>query len=198
MITKDRLIAAIPSAIACALAVAAILGIAWLVGVRKTDTMLDGGHARAAFAAVKRAAGPRMQVRKIKISRDELTVLAFDSDMPEWRYVPAAGRSNPGHWYDAPGIFEQSWRVSRWTVFGHDWYRVSGPEPEGRIQQREGDPFDLRPEDILDLPDLLRKAAPDPTLPNSACGRMLILGPQWWTVCLDAQGAPLLVFLQAR
>jgi len=198
MITRDRLITAAPAAVAWALAVAAIVGIAWIVGVRKTDTMFEAGHAREALAAVKRAARPYMQVRKIKIDRGEMTVLAYDPDMPEWRYAPGRGRGRPGHWYDAPGIFEQSWRVSRWTVFGHDWYRVSGPEPEGRIQQREGDPFDLRPEDILDLPDVFRKATPDPSVPKSACPHRLIAGAQRWTVCLDAQGAPLLVFLEAR
>ncbi len=199
MTKDDELIPAIPSAVFYVLGLAALLGVAWLAGVQKKDGMFEAGHPRAAFAAVKKAAGPRMQVRKIEIRRDEMTVLAVDPDMSPWRYVSSSGRGgHPGHWYYAPNIYEQSWRVSYWTIFGHDWYRVSGPVPEGIIQEREGPAFDPRPEDILDPPELFRKVVPDPALPNSLCSRTLITAAQWWTVCLDMQGDPLLVFLRSR
>jgi hypothetical protein len=194
--TKDELIATAPWAI---LGLAALLGIAWLVGVHKKDAMLDASHPREAFAAVKKAAGPRMQARKIKIGRDEMAVMAVDPDMSPWRYVSGGGRADhSGHWYYAPNIYEQSWRVSYWTVFGHDWYHVSGPTPEGIGQKNEGPAFELRPDDVLDPPELLRKAAPDPDLPHSSCSLTLIVAARWWTVCLDTQGDPLLIFLQSR
>jgi hypothetical protein len=194
---KDELIAT-PSAIFSLLGLAALLGVVWLVGVHKRDAMLDASYSREAFTAVKNAAGPRMQVRKITISRDEMTVLAVDPDMSPWRYAPGRGRGHSGHWYYAPNIYEQSWRASYWTVFGHDWYRVTGPTPEGIGQENEGTAFDVRPEDILDPSELLRKAAPDPGLGNSPCSLTLIVAARWWTVCLDTQGDPLLIFLQSR
>lgn len=159
--------------------------------------MLQADHPREAFAAVKRAAGPRMQVRKIEIGRDEMSVLAFDPDMPEWRHTSGT-RSHPGHRYSANGVREESWRVSYWTAFGHDWYRVKGPTDEGIGQEREGPAFDLLPADFIELPELSRNAAPDPKLPSSPCRWQLIDGERWWTVCIDRQGDPILVFLQSR
>jgi hypothetical protein len=35
---------------------------------------------------------------------------------------------------------------------------VSGPEPEGRIEQNRGPAFDLKPDDIPDLPALTQTA----------------------------------------
>ena len=195
MITKDRLEAAAPRLLFAGLALAAVAGVAWLVGVHKQDTMLEAHHPRDAFAAVKAAAGPRMQVRKIQIGKSEMSVLAYDPDMSPWRYVGGT-RSHPGHWYYAPGIFEQSWLVSYWTVFGHDWYRVTGPSAEGIIQQREGPAFDLRPEDFIDVADLLRRATPDPTIPKDACPLRLVDATRVWSIC-EHQGDPLLVFLEA-
>ena len=196
-ISTERLAAAALPALPYAVGIAAVAGLAWLIGVQRHDTLLDGGHARAAFAAVKQAAGPRMQVRTIKIARDELTVLAFDPDMSQWRYVSGT-RQHSGHWYNAGNIFEQSWRVRYWTVFGHDWYHVDGPTPEGIIQQKEGRAFDVRPEDVLDTAEVLRRAAPDPKLATGACALTFTEGEKWWTVCLDTDHAPLLVFLEAR
>jgi hypothetical protein len=89
--------------------------------------MLQSGHPREAFAAVKRAAGLRMQVRKIEISADEMLVLAYDPDMPDWCYA-AGNRGHPGHWYSGQGVKEQSWRVSYWTIFGRDWYPRQRPD----------------------------------------------------------------------
>src|SRR4029077_20827758 len=102
MITKKPLDAAAPWAVFGGLGLSAFLGVIWLVGVHKQDTMLVANRPREAFAAVKRAAGLRMQVRKIKISRDEMLVLAYDPDMPEWRYV-AGNRVHAGHWYSGQG-----------------------------------------------------------------------------------------------
>lgn len=183
------------AAILGAVGLAAALGLAWLVGVHRQDTMLRGSHARAAFAAVKADAGPRMQIRKIQISDEEMSVLAYDPDMSPWRYVSGT-RSHPGHWYYAPGIFEQSWRVSYWTVFGHDWYRVIGPTVEGIIQQDEGPAFDLRPEDVIEPAELLREAKPDPAIPKDACPLRLIVEARVWSIC-EHHGDPLLVFLHA-
>jgi hypothetical protein len=199
MITKDQWAAATPAAAFCAFGLAALLGVAWLIGVQHKDAMFDAGHSREAFAAVKRAAGPHMLVRKVEISPNGMTVLAFDPDMPPSRYVSSSGRGGPaGHWYNAANIYEQSWRVSYWTVFGHDWYRVSGPTPEGIGQQGEGAAFDLRPEEIFDLPELFGKVVPDTGLPNSSCRWTLIVATRWWTVCRDAQGDPVLVYLRSR
>jgi hypothetical protein len=182
-------------AILAGLGLAAVLGLAWLIGVHQQDAMLESGHARAAFAAVKAAAGPRMQVRKIKISRREMSVLAYDPDMPQTRYVPG-NRSHSGYWYEVYGIYEQSWRVSYYTVFGHDWYRVTGPVSEGIIQQKEGTPFDLRPDDIIEVADLLRRATPDPATPKEACPLRLITEGRVWSIC-EHQGEVLLLFLRA-
>ncbi len=76
MIMKDRLEVAAPRLVLAGLALAAVAGVAWLVGVHKQDTMLEAHHPRDAFAAVKAAAGPRMQVRKIQIGKNEMSVLA--------------------------------------------------------------------------------------------------------------------------
>jgi hypothetical protein len=199
MITEDDLVAWAPRLIPIAVALAVLLGGAWLFGVHKQSTMIEAKHAREAYAAVKIAAGPRMQVRKIQINQDRMSVLAVDPDMPAWRYVPGSGRAgHPGHWYYAPNVYEQSWRVSYWTVFGRDWYHVEGPEVEGIIQEREGTPFDLRPEQFTDFAELFRNAVPDPALPNSLCARPLVVAALLWTVCLDNQGDPLLVFVQAK
>jgi hypothetical protein len=161
--------------------------------------MFDPGRARDAFAAVKKAAGPRMQVRKIEISREKMSVLAVDPDMSQSRYVPGSGRAgHPGHWYQAPEVYEQSWRVSYWTAFGYDWYRVSGPTPEGVIQENEGPSFNLRPQDLMDPAEVMRRATPDPALSKSPCALTLIVAKLWWSVCVDTQGEPLLVFLQSK
>jgi hypothetical protein len=194
MMTEEELDAALRRMIVPGLALAAVLGVAWLVGVHKQDAMLKAAHAREAFAAVKAAAGPRMQVRKIQIGVDEMSVLAYDPDMPEWRYV--RDPDSWGHWYNASGVYEQSWRVSYWTVFGFDWYRVEGPTVEGIIQQDEGPAFDLRPEDFIDVATLQREATPDPAIPNEACPLRLIDGARIWWIC-EHHGEPLLVFLRA-
>src|ERR1700757_4350792 len=123
MIAQQRLDTAAPLAIVGILGSAAVAALLWLAGVQKQATMLRSGHPREAFAAVKRAAGLRMQVRKIEISADEMLVLAYDPDMPDWRYA-AGNRGHLGHWYSGQGVKEQSWRVSYWTIFGRDWYRV--------------------------------------------------------------------------
>jgi hypothetical protein len=195
MITKDKLEGAGTRVFLAGLALAAVAGVAWLVGVHKQDTMLEAHHPRDAFAAVKAAAGRGMQVRKIQISKSEMSVLAYDPDMSPWRYVGGT-RSHPGHWYYAPGIFEQSWLVSYWTLFGHDWYRVTGPTAEGIIQQREGRPFDLQPENFIDVADLLHRATPDPAIPEDACPLRLVDATRVWSIC-EHRGDPLLVFLEA-
>jgi hypothetical protein len=195
MMMREGLDGAARRAIFPALVLATLLGVAWLVGVRKHDAMLEAAHARAAFAAVKAAAGPRMQVRKIQISKGEMSVLAYDPDMPEWRYVGGT-RGHPGHWYNAFGIYEQSWQVSYWTVFGFDWYRVTGPTAEGIIQRKEGPAFDLRPENFIDVDELLRRATPDPATPKDACPLRLIDEARVWWIC-EHHGDPLLVFLRA-
>src|ERR1700742_4693678 len=139
-------------------AIAAVAGTLWLAGVQHQTTLVEGNHPREAFAALKRAAGPRMQVRKVDISPTEMSVHARDPDMPEWRWVPnTRRRSGFGHWYDAGSVKEQSWRVSYWTVFGHDWYRVRGPIAEAIIQQDDGPTFDLNPEDFIEMAELSRK-----------------------------------------
>jgi hypothetical protein len=195
MIAQQRLDTAAPLAIVGILGVAAVAGLLWLAGVQKQATMLQSGHPREAFAAVKRAAGLRMQVRKIEISADEMLVLAYDPDMPDWRYA-AGNRGHPGHWYSGQRVKEQSWRVSYWTIFGRDWYRVKGPIVEGIIQQNEGPAFDLKPEDFIELPELLHKAVPDPAIPKDACPLRLVADTRVWSIC-EHHGDPLLVFLQA-
>jgi hypothetical protein len=126
--------------------------------VRPTDTLLESGQAQRAFDAVKRHAGPRMQVRNLVIKPGELTVWAMDPDMSPWRTTPGT-RQHSAHTYYVSGVFEQSWRVRRWKVSSGEWFRVSGPEPEGRIEENRGPAFDLQPGDIPDLPALAKKAA---------------------------------------
>ena len=137
---------------------ALLFGIACLAGVRPTDTLLETEQARRAFAAVKRYAGPRMQVRNLVVTPGELTVWAMDPDMSPWRTTPGT-RQHSAHTYYVSGVFEQSWRVRHWKVFWGEWYWVSGPEPEGRIEQDRGPAFDLQPGDIPDLPALAKTAA---------------------------------------
>jgi hypothetical protein len=132
-------------------------GCACLIGVRQTDAMFESSQAQRAFEAVKREAGPRMLVRTLVVTPGELTVWAMDPDMSPSRFVSGT-RQHSSHWYFTPGAYEQSWRVTHWTVFRHDWYCVSGPEPEAHIQQDRGSAFDLKPEDIPDLPTLTRTA----------------------------------------
>jgi hypothetical protein len=133
-------------------------GMACLAGIRKTDTLLESGQAQRAFEAIKRHAGPRMLVRNLEIKPGEMTVWAIDPDMSPWRTM-LGSRQHSSHTYYAPGIFEQSWRVTHWKVFWGEWYWVTGPEPEGIIQEKRGTPFDLKPDDIPDLPELGKKAA---------------------------------------
>jgi hypothetical protein len=137
---------------------ALLFGIACLAGVRPTATLLETGQAQRAFEAVKRHAGPRMQVRNVNVKPGELTVWAMDPDMSPWRTTPGS-RQHSAHTYYVSGVFEQSWRVRRWKVFWGEWYWVSGPEPEGRIEENRGPAFDLQPSDIPDLPALAKKAA---------------------------------------
>jgi hypothetical protein len=132
-------------------------GCACMIGIRKTDVMFEGSQVQRAFEAVKRRAGPGMLVRTLEITPRELTVWAVDPDMSPWRFVPAT-RQHSSRTVFAPGVNEQSWRVTHWTVFRRDWYRVSGPEPEGRIEQNRGPAFDLKPDDIPDLPALTQTA----------------------------------------
>src|SRR5215475_11495526 len=102
MATEAKRDAATRMAIVVALGLAALAGAAWLIGVVKQNTMLEGSHPREAYAAVKRAAGPRMQVRKVDIGTNEMSVLAWDPDMPQWRWVAnTRRRSGFGQWYDA-------------------------------------------------------------------------------------------------
>ena len=184
-------------AIAAGLTLTAFAGLLWLAGVHRHNTMLEGGHPREAFAAVKSAAGPRMQVRKIEIGKDEMSVLAYDPDMPDQRWVAHnQRRSGLGHWYSGHGVKEQSWRVSYWTVFGRDWYRVRGPIVEGIIQEKEGPAFDLRPDDFIDIAELQRKASPDPAIPKDACPLRLIADARVWTIC-EREGNPFSVSMQA-
>jgi hypothetical protein len=138
----------------CALA----LAMACLVGVRQTDTLLDSEQARRAFEAVKCHAGPRMQVRNLVIKPGELTVWAMDPDMSPWRTTPGS-RQHSARTTFVPDVFEQSWRVTHWKVFWGEWYWVSGPEPEGIIEQQRGPAFDLQASDIPDLSALAQKAA---------------------------------------
>jgi hypothetical protein len=133
-------------------------GMACLAGIRKTDTLLESGQAQRAYEAVKRHAGARMLVRNVEIKPGDMTVWAMDPDMSPWRTTPGS-RQHSSHTYFAPGIFEQSWRVTHWKVFWGEWYWVTGPEPEGIIQQNRGPAFDLKPRDIPDLPELGKKAA---------------------------------------
>jgi hypothetical protein len=81
-----------------------------------------------------------------------------DPDMSPWRTTPGT-RQHSAHTYYVSGVFEQSWRVRHWKVFWGEWYWVSGPEPEGRIEQDRGPAFDLQPGDIPDLPALAKTAA---------------------------------------
>jgi hypothetical protein len=133
-------------------------GMACPAGVRQTDTMLESGQAQRAFDAVKRHAGSRMQVRNLEITPGEMTVWAMDPDMSPWRTTPGS-RQHSAKSYFVPDVFEQSWRVTHWKMFWDEWYWVSGPEPEGIIQQNRGPAFDLKPSDIPDLPALAKKAA---------------------------------------
>lgn len=184
MTTEAKRDQATLAAIFIALGLAALAGSLWLIGVHQQNTLLEGSHASEAFAAVKRAAGPRMQVRKIDIGTNEMSVLAWDPDMPEWRWVSnTRRRSGFGHWYDAGNVKEQSWRVSYWTVFGHDWYRVRGPIAEAVIQQDAGPAFDLKPEDFIAVPELRSKATPDPAIPKDACPLRLKADARVWTIC---------------
>jgi hypothetical protein len=137
-------------------ALAICFGGACLVGVRRADAMFETGQAQRAFEAVKHRAGPRMQVRTLDITPRMLTVWAADPDMSPWRFTPST-RQHSSHTVFVPDVKEQSWRVTHWTVFSHDWYQVSGPEPEGRIEESRGPAFDLKPED-MDLPSLTRTA----------------------------------------
>jgi hypothetical protein len=133
------------------------LGLACLIGVRKTDAMYESGKAENAYAAVRHHAGPQMRVRELSIMPGELTVWAMDPDMPPWRFVPST-RQHSSRTVFVPGVCEQSWHVTHWTIFGHDWYWVSGPEAEGIIEQKRGTAFDLKPDEIPDLADLTRTA----------------------------------------
>jgi hypothetical protein len=133
------------------------LGVACLIGIRKTSAMYESGKAQVAYAAVKHHAGPRMLVRELSILPGEITVWAMDPDMPPWRYVPAT-RQHSSRTVFVPGVYEQSWRVTRWTIFGRDWYWVSGPEAEGIIEQNRGTAFDLKPDEIPDFADLTKTA----------------------------------------
>jgi hypothetical protein len=135
-----------------------LFGIACLAGVRPTDTLLETEQARRAFAAVKRHAGPRMLVRNLVVTPGELTIWAMDPDMSPWRTTPGT-RQHSAHTYYVSGVFEQSWRVRHWKVLWGEWYWVSGPEPEGRIEQDRGPAFDLQPGDIPDLRALVKTAA---------------------------------------
>jgi hypothetical protein len=184
MTTAEKRDAATRMAILVGVGLAILVGVIWLVAVQRQNTLLEGGHPREAFAALKRAAGPRMQVRKIEVTTNQMSVLAWDPDMPEWRWVAnTRRRSGFGHWYDAGSVKEQSWRVSYWTVFGHDWYRVKGPIAEAVIQGDVGPAFDLKPEAFIELPELLRKATPDPAIPKDACSLRLIADTRVWTLC---------------
>jgi hypothetical protein len=197
MTTVARRDAATRTAILAGLGLAALVGAGWLIGVVRQNTLLESSHPREAFAAVKRVAGPRMQVRKIEIGPNEMSVLAWDPDMLQWRWVAnTRRRSGFGYWYDAGEVKEQSWRVSYWTVFGHDWYRVRGPISEAVIQRDVGPTFDLRPEGFIDLADLQRRATSDPTVPKDSCPLRLAEDGRVWTIC-EWYGIPLSISARA-
>lgn len=126
-----------------------------------------------------------MQARTIEMTPDAMTIWALDPDMSPWRWVDGT-RSHPGHYYFAPGIYEQSWRVTRWSFFGHDWYRVSGPEPEGVIQEKRGPGFDLRPDEISDLPEMIHVALTRAGFPATASVDQLSLDSRGWNVTISA------------
>src|SRR5271168_696805 len=151
------LVAAAIAAGAALLVLLLCLGLACLIGVRKTDAMYESGKAQDAYAAVMHHAGPHMLVRELSIVPGELTIWAMDPDMPPWRFVPST-RQHSSRTVFVPGVYEQSWRVTHWTIFGYDWYWVSGPEAEGIIEQKRGTAFDLKPDEIPDLADLTRTA----------------------------------------
>ena len=64
---KDGLDGAVRRAVFAALAPAVLLAWPGWSGSAGHDAMLEARHTHDAFAAVKAAAGPRMQVRKIQI-----------------------------------------------------------------------------------------------------------------------------------
>jgi hypothetical protein len=173
--------------------VAPLLGIAWLVGVHQADDLFDTLPARQAIAAVKRQAGPRMQARTIEITPAEITIWAMDPEMPPERYVPG-NRQHFAHYYTVFGVYEQSWRVTHWRFFKRDWYRVSGPEPAGIIEEKRGPPFDLRPEDIIDLPALVEAARRRAALGDTADIDKLSLDSRGWDIAVWS--SPHLVFEQ--
>ena len=160
-------------------------GIAWLIGVHRAGNLFDTAQARSALEAVKQWAGRRMQARTIEITPETMTVWAVDPDMSPWRWVDGT-RSHPGHYYYALGVYEQSWRVTRWSFFGHDWYRVSGPEPEGIIQEKRGPGFDLRAGDIPDLPVMINAALTRASFAAAASVDQLSLDSRGWSVTISA------------
>jgi hypothetical protein len=186
---------ALHSTVLMALLLAAAAVTLWLVGVHKQSTMLLAGHARDAFAAVKMAAGLRMQVRKLDIGTNEMVVHAVDPDMPDLRWSEG-NRTHPSRRYSGQGVKEQSWRVTHWTVFGRDWYRVRGPIVEGIIQQNEGPAFDLRSEELAGIGDVIRKAVPHPVIRGDPCPLRWTADARVWTIC-GRQGDPFSVSVQA-
>jgi hypothetical protein len=109
-------------------------GCACLIGIRKADAVFESRQAQRALEAVKRRAGPRTLVRTLEITPGELTVWATNPDMLPWRSVPST-RQHSSRTVFVPDVYEQSWRVTHWTLFRHDGYWVSGPEEGGRIEQ---------------------------------------------------------------
>ncbi len=85
--------------------------------------------------------------------------------------------------HSGQGVKEQSWRVTYWTVFGRDWYRVRGPIVEGIIQQNEGRAFDLMPEDLAGIGDVIRKAVPHPAVRGDPCPLRWTADARIWTIC---------------
>jgi hypothetical protein len=173
--------------IACMIvaAAASVGGIAWLLGVHRASNLFDTAQARHALEAVKQWAGRRIQARTIEITPETMTICAVDPEMSPWRWVDGT-RSHPGHYYYAPGVYEQSWHVTRWSFFGRDWYRVSGPEPEGVIQEKRGPGFDLRADDIPDLPVMINAALTRAGFAAAISVDRLSLDSLGWNVTVSA------------
>ena len=182
-------------AILAVLILAALAATLWLVAVHRQNAMFEGLHARDAFAAMKAAAGPRMQVRKIDIVSGEMLVLAVDPDMPDLRWSEG-NRTHPSRLVSGQGVKEQSWRVTYWTIFGQDWYRVRGPIVAAIIQRNEGVAFDPRPEELADIGEVIRKATPAPAIAGDPCPLRWAAGARVWTIC-GQQADPFSVSVKA-
>ena len=184
---KPRIVAVLVFCLAAAV-LAAAAGMAWVTGVRETDTMLENVPAQRAFAAVQQRAGPEIKVQILEITPREMTVWAIGPAASSW-IEDLRARLHLGRDDSVPDMHEQSWCVSHWTLFSGwtEWYRVSGPTQEGNTQNEHGPSFALRPEDISDLPDLAQVAMQRADLDGTGTVAGLALDAQHWTVRLSSQ-----------